>query len=75
MELAFDEVNVGEVINSVMSTVMGLVRDKQIKLIKSIPDDLPTAHADAIRVRQILLNLLSNAAKFTTEGASRWMPV
>jgi PAS domain S-box-containing protein len=69
MELAFDEVNVGEVINGVMSTVMGLVRDKQIKLIKNIPDDLPTARADAIRVRQILLNLLSNAAKFTTEGS------
>jgi PAS domain S-box-containing protein len=69
MELAFDEVNMAEVINGVMSTVVGLVRDKQIQLLKNIPEDLPTARADAIRVRQILLNLLSNAAKFTMEGS------
>ncbi|MEW6031180.1 MAG: GAF domain-containing protein [Chloroflexota bacterium] len=68
MELSFDEVNMRDLINSVMSTITGLVKDKPIKLERSVPDDLPTVRADTMRVRQVLINLLSNAAKFTDEG-------
>jgi PAS domain S-box-containing protein len=71
MELAFDEVNITEVINSVLSTVSGLLKDKPVKLAKTVQEELPTVRADAIRVRQVLLNLLSNAAKFTDEGEIR----
>ena len=70
MELSFEEgVNLADLINSVMSTVVGLVKDKPIKLERNIAPDLPPLRVDPTKVRQILLNLFSNAAKFTDSGS------
>lgn len=68
MELAFDEVNMADVTSSVLSTMSGYVKDKPVQLKSVIEPNLPTVRADTIRLRQIMLNLLSNAAKFTDEG-------
>lgn len=68
MELAFDEVNISDIATSVLSTMSGLVKDRPIQLKRTIEPNLPTVRADAIRVRQVMINLLSNAAKFTEEG-------
>ncbi len=69
MELAFDDhVNIADIITSAMSTAVGLTKDKPIKLERSIEPDLPFVRADPTRIRQVIINFLSNAAKFTDEG-------
>jgi len=68
MDLTFDEVNITDLISSVLSTAAGLVKDRPIKLVPEIEANLPMVRADAMRVRQVLINFLSNASKFTEEG-------
>ncbi|MCX7609761.1 MAG: response regulator, partial [Anaerolineales bacterium] len=70
MELAIDEhVNLNELIESIIPTTRGLIKDKPITLVQKIAPNLPTVRADPTRIRQVLLNLLSNAAKFTEQGS------
>jgi CheY-like chemotaxis protein len=69
MELNFEEVHLAEMTTSVLSTAKGLVKEKSIQLLQRIPADMPTVRGDTMRVRQVLLNLISNASKFTDEGS------
>jgi len=68
MELSLEELSISDTINSVVATATGLVRDKPVKLKTDFEPNLPTVRADPMRIRQVLLNLISNASKFTEEG-------
>jgi signal transduction histidine kinase/HAMP domain-containing protein len=68
MELIREPLQIDEVVSEVLAATSSLVKDKPVKLVVDIPAALPAVDADKLRLNQILLNLVSNAIKFTGEG-------
>ncbi|MEM8529835.1 MAG: ATP-binding protein [Chloroflexota bacterium] len=56
------------IFHEVLLTTTSMLHDKPVELQQAIALDLPPVYGDRLRVTQILLNLLSNAAKFTEQG-------
>ena len=54
-----------------LATVTPMAREKGLRIAAAYPADLPDILSDAQRVRQILINLLGNAVKFTDRGEVR----
>jgi two-component system, OmpR family, clock-associated histidine kinase SasA len=57
--------NLQLLIESVLEQIAGQLQHKQQFIDTDIPQDLPPVYADAERVRQVLVNLLDNASKYT----------
>jgi len=68
MELHLETFELRAAIEAVAATVTPLVERNGNRLVLDLAADLGAVHSDVTRVRQILLNLLSNASKFTERG-------
>src|SRR4029077_15748750 len=68
LELNPANVSSAPLIDEVIGTARQLAEQNKNRLVVEAPDDLGALTADPMRLRQILLNLLSNACKFTKQG-------
>jgi two-component system NtrC family sensor kinase len=68
LELNPEPVNLARLIDEVVGTTGQLAEKNKNRLIVEAQDNVGELTADSMRLKQILLNLLSNACKFTKEG-------
>jgi signal transduction histidine kinase len=68
LELNPESVNLAPLIDEVIGTARQLAEQNKNRLVVEAQEKLGTLTVDPMRLRQILLNLLSNACKFTSQG-------
>ncbi len=70
VRLVLSEVELGQVIRDAVSTVTPHARKKGLQLVCEQTNGLPKVQCDREKVRQCLINLVSNAVKFTPAGGT-----
>jgi signal transduction histidine kinase len=68
LELNPQTVDLAPLIDEVAGTARQLAQEKNNRLVVEVQEHIGSINVDPMRLRQILLNLLSNACKFTKEG-------
>ena len=68
LKLTCARLDLADILTVVATVGEHLARDKGLEWRASIPEDLPSVWGDRTRLRQIVLNLINNAVKFTAQG-------
>ncbi len=72
MELHLETFDVNDMLSSVLDSVRPMIRRKGLGIHVAIPEAIGFIHADQTKIRQVLINLLGNAVKFTESGEIRF---
>jgi len=69
LEWHMDTVAMADVIDRATAATSALFHQKGLTLVRDVPADLPAVVGDADRLLQVVINLISNAVKFTAAGS------
>ncbi|MDZ8030285.1 ATP-binding protein [Nostoc sp. DedSLP04] len=75
IELQLAATSIQEICDFCLTFVKHLAFQKNIRLTAQIPEELEPIQVDEARIRQVFINLLTNAIKFTKEGGEVWIEV
>lgn len=70
LQIDFEQTDVIKIIKVCTRMVMPRAEQSKVKLVEEIPTDMVIVLADQKRLKQVILNVLSNSVKFTPEGGS-----
>ncbi len=70
MGLHKERVCLSTIVTEAVSAISRLYEARGLTLTNEVSDDLPTVFVDRTRIRQVLINLLNNAARFTSNGGA-----
>lgn len=69
LDLDAEDFNIEDVIRSVCRIMTSRVFASNIEIVRDVQQDLPMVHADYRLIRQVLINLITNAIKFSPQGS------
>jgi len=70
LSLQKEHIDLQTVLNRSIRTVQGFINDRKHTLVANLPSEAIILEADAVRLEQVFVNLLNNAAKYTEPGGS-----
>ncbi len=69
MDLEVGDVALGELVGSTLAGLEGQVKGKDVRLVAEVPPSLAPVRTDPGKLKQVLINLVGNAIKFTERGS------